>query len=110
MFQTGKPNLEKLPRMMDTLESLENSMKFFGQKNKYLAGDSLSLADLSIYYTLSLMDAIESHVDWSKTPKLKEFVKNIDAELKKYDTDGKLQKAREDVKGFAIAAAFKANQ
>ena len=87
--------------MMDVLECFQATMKTFTPLKPFLVGESLTIADISIFYTLTLLDVIESRVDWNKIPKVRQFMDAMDAGLKRYDTDGYFKIARENMVAVA---------
>ena len=85
--------------MMDILKCFQASFKSFTPAKPYLVGDSLTLADISSFFTLTLLDILE--IDWSEIAQVREYFDAIDAELKKYDQDGYFKAARENLIAYA---------
>lgn len=69
----------KAPANPDNLKKLEDALEFlniFLEKSKYAAGDSLTLADLSLLATVSTLEVLGTDVNkWANVAKWYEHVK-----------------------------------
>ena len=106
IFQIGRLNLEKLPRLKEILETFESFLADQLGKNSdssFLAGgNNLTLADISIYYSTTLLDVVPVINLATAYPSLWSWFNRVEDQLaKEVNQNGEFDKARENMKSFA---------
>lgn len=100
IFTTGQLNAEKVPRLEEVLKTLESYIS--GSGGPFLTGDQVTLADISISLSLTMLDLVPPVDLAASYPAVAAWNAKVEGgTLKAVNKDGKFTEARANMKAYA---------
>lgn len=95
VFGGGKLGLDQLPQYQDVLKMLNGYL----DGKSFLVGDQMTLADLSLYFSLTMGELLPE-LNFTSYENVASLFAKVDALVKPYDHDGLFAGARANFKSF----------